>query len=159
MKKRAKHLATKTALVFPLRSADQAFIMALCLVTSVPVLFGKTPAPGTVQAFMPSWMVICWSVVLAVGAGVVLCSYFVKERITGIIIEQFGSICIGVAATIYGVAIFVITWENGGGIPGSIILGFAFARFYQAWQYQKFLNDVGVIIAKVEEVEGDTNER
>lgn len=144
-------------MVFPLRSADQAFIMALCLVASIPVLLGDAPAPNSVEAAMPSWLVFAWSVVLVLGASVVLGSYFIRDRILGIIIEQFGSICIGVAATLYSFAVGLLTWRTGGAIPAAIILGFAFARFYQAWQYQKFLDDVEVVLKKLEE--GAANER
>lgn len=150
MIKKAKHIASKTALVFPLRSADQAFLMALCLVTSIPVLLGKTPAPGTVEAAMPPWMVLGWSVVLVLGAGTVLGSYLVGDRILAIIIEQFGSVCLGVAALLYGGVVFALTFKNGGGIPGTIILGFALARFYQAYQYQKFLDQVEEVLNKLE---------
>lgn len=155
MKMRAKHLASKAALVFPLRSVDQAFVMALCLIFSIPVLFGKAPAPGSIEAAMPPVMVIGWAIVLAIGAGTILVSYFIGDRLLGIVVEQFGSVCLGVAALFYGGAIFAITYEQGGAIPESIILGFSAARFYQVYQDQKFLNQVQEVLIKVGEEKAD----
>jgi hypothetical protein len=150
MKQRLKSLTKSAAVVFPLRSVDQAFVMALCLIFSLPVFFGDAPAPGSIEASMPSWMVVAWSVVLILGAGTVLGSYLVRDRIVGIIVEQFGSVCMGVAALFYSVAIFTITYDEGGAIPGAIVLGFAVTRFVQAYQYQKFLNNVRVVLDELE---------
>jgi hypothetical protein len=147
---RTKLLVKKATLIFPLRSVDQAFVMALCLIFSIPVLLGESPAPGTLNDAMPSWMVVAWSIVLVLGAGTVLGSYFIRDRIVGIIVEQFGSVCMGVVALLYSVAIFVIALDAGGGIPGAIVLGFAFARFYQVYQYQKFLNSVQSILVELD---------
>lgn len=99
---------------------------------------------------MPAWMVITWALVLVLGAGTILGSYLVKDRIVGIIIEQFGSVCMGVAALFYGVAIFTMLYGKGGAIPGAIVLGFSFARFYQVYQYQKFLNNVQLVLGELE---------
>ena len=141
--------------VIPGKSVDEIFLMVLCLVTSVPILFGAVPAPGSIYLFLDRTFVFGWSLALAVGAGTVLISFLMRDRITGIIIEQFGSVCIGVAATIYACAVYYTTWDKGGLIAGSILLGFAIARFVQVRQHQKVLKKVRLVMATV--AEGEVN--
>ena len=139
--------------VIPGKSVDEIFLMVLCLVTSVPIIFGAVPAPGSIDAFLNRTLVVGWSIALAAGSLTVLVSFLMKDRITGIIVEQFGSVCIGVAATIYAIAIYWTAYDKGGLVPGSIILGFAIARFIQVRQHQKVLKKVRLVMAKIEEGE------
>lgn len=139
--------------VLPGKSIDEIFLMVLCLVTSAPILLGAAPAPGSIYVFLEPWLVFGWSLVLAVGAAVVLVSFLYEDRVTGIIIEQFGSVCLGVAAFIYSVAIFYTSYDKGGLIPGSIILGFSIARFLQFRQHQIVLNKVRLVKSKIDEGE------
>ena len=136
--------------VLPNKSVDQLFIMVLCLLASVPILLGQAPAPGSIDATMPSWMVRSWSATLLIGALVVIIAYLIADRVTSIIVEQFGSVCLGAAATLYGVAIFLLQYDKGGAISAAIILGFAAARFFQVYQYQKVLQKVHVVMAQLE---------
>lgn len=91
---------------------------------------------------MPYWMVWVWAFTLFIGSSTVIIAYLIPDRITSIIVEQFGSVCLGSAATLFGVAIFLISYGEGGAIPGTIILGFAGARFFQVYQYQVALRKV-----------------
>jgi formate hydrogenlyase subunit 3/multisubunit Na+/H+ antiporter MnhD subunit len=146
--------------VLPGKSPDEMFLMALCLVSSIPILFGGVPAPGSIDETMEPWLVFAWSLTLAVGALVVLISFTVKDRITGMIIEQVGSICLGVAATVYGLIILATSFDNGGAIPAVIVMGFAIARFLQFRSHQKTLNKIAKVKTKLavlneEEARGD----
>lgn len=142
--------------VLPGKSPDEIFLMALCVVTALPIFFGVAPPPGSINSLLPNLVVTIWSAVLVVGAGTVLVSFTFKDRVTGMIVEQFGSMCLGVAATIYGVGIFLTSYDEGGAFSSAIILGFALARFAQFRSYQKTLNKVSKVRALVEkEVRGD----
>lgn len=147
--------------VLPGKSVDEIFLMALCLITSTPIIFGGVPAPGSIDAAMEPWLVKGWSVTLAVGSLTVLISFPLKDRVTGMIVEQFGSICLGVAATVYGFIVLALTYKSGGAIPASIILGFAVARFIQFRSHQRTLNKIAKVRSMVttlnqeEEARGD----
>ena len=139
--------------VIPGKSVGDIFLMAICLVTSIPILFGVAPAPGSIYQFLDPRVVFGWSLALSAGAATVLISFTLRDRITGIIVEQFGSVCIGVSATIYAAAIYWTTYDNGGLVAGSIILGFAIARFVQVYQRQVVLKKVRLVMAQIEEGE------
>lgn len=136
---------------FPERSIDQAFVMSMCVIFSIPILFGYAPKPGAIEFVLPTWMGYCWAFTLLIGSAIILFSYVVRDRVTAVVIEQFGSIVLGITAFIYGVTVWFVNWDSGGRIAGAIILGFAAARFLQAWRYQKFLNKVRTVLNQVEE--------
>lgn len=138
---------------FPDRSIDQAFVMGMALIFSIPILFGNSPAPGSIDALMPKPMVFGWSLALTIGSAIILFSYAVVDRVIAVIIEQFGSVVIGLVAFFYSIAIFWYTHDEGGTISGFIILGFAFARFFQAYRYQRFLVAVRQVLDVIEKQE------
>ena len=139
---------------FPDRSIDQAFVMGMALIFSIPILFGDLPAPGSIDALMPKYMVFGWSLALTIGSAIVLFSYAVIDRVIAVIIEQFGSVIIGSVALIYGVSIIWYTHDEGGTISGAIIIGFAFVRFFQAYRYQRFLAAVRQVLDEIEKQGG-----
>lgn len=145
--------------VLPGKSVDEIFLMALCLVTSIPIIFGGVPAPGSIDAAMEPWLVKAWSITLAVGSLTVLVSFLFKDRVTGMIVEQFGSICLGVAALVYGCIILALTYKTGGAIPSAIILGFAAARFLQFRSHQKTLNKIANVRMMVTTLDGEEEVR
>lgn len=145
--------AGDVVVVLPGKSVDEIFLMVLCLVSALPILFGAVPAPGSIDSAMPPWAVYSWSLVLALGAAVVLISFMMHDRVTGMIIEQFGSVCLGAAAALYGSVIFAQSYDEGGAIPSSLILGFAVARFLQFRIYQKKLNSVKLVLTLIAEEE------
>lgn len=138
--------------VFPERSLDQAFVMVLCVVFAVPIIFGAVPKPGAIELALPTWLGYLWALTLAIGALIVLFSYLVQERVIAIIIEQFGSILLGMAAFFYGLIILILYWDSGGAISGAIVLGFSLTRLWQAWRYQKFLQKVRAVVDLAKEV-------
>lgn len=143
--------------VLPGKSGDEIFLMVLCVITALPVVFGRVAPPGSIEALLEPWLVQAWSFVLLIGALVVLTAFMFKDRVTGMIVEQFGSVCLGVAATLYAIAIFVASYRQGGAIPAAIIFGFALARFYQAYDYQKTLKKVQVVKSILERGEAHGN--
>ena len=72
--------------------------MGMALIFSIPILFGDLPAPGSINALMPKYMVFGWSLALTIGSAIVLFSYAVIDRVIAVIIEQFGSVIIGSVA-------------------------------------------------------------
>lgn len=133
--------------LLPGRSFDEIFLMSLCLVVSLPILLGATPAPGSLYSLMNPVLVFGWSLTLAVGSIVVLSSLLFKDRITGMIVEQFGSACLGVASAIYAVVIFITSYDSGGAFAASLVLGFALARGLRFRSYQKILKKVQTVKA------------
>ena len=150
MPDRDKILRLGSALiVLPHNSYDEIFLMTLALVSSLPIVFGKQPAPGSIDATMPSMMVFIWALTLSLGALTVLISLMLRDRITGMIVEQFGSVCIGVAASLYALAIFLTSYNRGGALPAGIIFSFAVTRFLQVRYYQKTLNKISRVRAQL----------
>lgn len=144
--------------VLPPRSADQLFLMLLCLFSSLGILLGGAPAPGTIEANMPEWMVLVWAFILGGGALIVIVSYLKKDRIDAIIWEQFGSICLAAASLLYGTLVVAMQWKTGGTIPGVLILGFCLTRAYQAKYYQKVLKNVHEVMQLSEEIEEEAGD-
>lgn len=141
--------------VLPGKSPDEVFLMSLCLVTSIPILLGIAPPPGSIEANMHRPLVVGWSLALALGASVILASFLIKDRVTGMIVEQFGAVCLGSAAAVYGVVIFVTSHDDGGAVPSAIIIGFAAARFLQVRAYQKTLNKIQRVRQLIVQEEGN----
>lgn len=142
--------------VLPGKSPDEIFLMVLCLVAAIPILFGVAPPPGSINSLLPNAAVIIWSAILVIGALTVLASFAFKDRVTGMIVKQFGSMCLGVAAATYSIGLFLTSYEKGGSFSAAIIMGFALARFAQFRSYQKTLNKVSKVRALVEkEVRSD----
>lgn len=146
----------EATVILPGKSPDEIFLMVLCLVTALPILFGFAPPPGSINSLLSRLAVTIWLAVLVLGAGTVLASFTFKDRVTGMIVKQFGSMCLGVAAATYGIGILLTSYDEGGSLPAAIILGFALARFAQFRSYQKTLNKVSKVRALVEkEVRSD----
>lgn len=138
--------------VFPERSLDQAFVMVLCVVVAVPIIFGTAPKPGSIAHMHPTWFGYLWAITLAIGALIILFSYLVRERVMAIIIEQFGSILLGMAGLLYGFTILILNWDSGGSTAGVIVLGFSLTRLWQARRYQKFLQKVREVVDLAKEM-------
>jgi hypothetical protein len=135
--------------------------MGLCLFSSLGIVLGDAPAPGSIEASMPQWAIYIWAIVLGGGALIVIISYLKKDRVDAIIWEQFGSICLAAAAFLYGTLVISLTWKTGGTIPGVLILGFCLTRAYQARYYQQVLKNVHDVMELAEEEAGtpDGHER
>ena len=141
--------------VLPGRNIDDVFIMTLCLCVAFPILLGFAPAPGTLEEVMPQWQVFLWAASLAFGAFIVLLSFLFKDRITGMVIEQIGSVCLASAAFLYSAALFTNeqSMERGAAFSASIIAGFGVTRVIHFIQHQKTLKKVSTVRAMIAEGE------
>ena len=136
----------ETPILAPSRHPFQLFILTLCLITGVPVLVGNAPAPGSLEDAMPDFVFLGWNIALVAGSAVALVGSMVqKNRVTGILLEQWGLVAVGMAAIVYGILIpFVAHW--GGAISASIIFGFGVACLWRWWQLQKYILDVQKLV-------------
>lgn len=135
-------------LIAPKRRLEpfQAFIMSLCLVTGLPVVFGRVPAPGSVEESLPRWAVVGWSIALVAGSAAVLTGMLWRNRIVGMMVVQVGLVCVGSAAVIYGILVAMLAGDHGGAVSSAIIAGFGGACFWRWAQLQKDINSIAEII-------------
>lgn len=123
------------------RHPFEIFTLFLALVTSLPVLFGVTPAPGTIRAVLPPVVAFIWALTLCVGSLVALVGVWWKERATGLIMEQLGLACVGVVCIIYFVvALVAVGWSTT--IPMGIVLGFGLSCLWRWRDLQRSINEV-----------------
>jgi hypothetical protein len=113
------------------------FILALCVVSGVPLIFADA-TPGSINSQLdPVWVVI-WGIMLAAGALVNLIGTL-KLDVNGVILEQIGSVAVGGASLLYSVAIFMsVQWK--GFIPAAIVLGLGVSCFWRYGQLQALLH-------------------
>jgi hypothetical protein len=109
------------------------FILALSVFSGLTTL-AIGAAPGTLEAILPTWGIILWSVLLTGGSVVALVGMAI-QTINGIIAEQIGSVMVGAATVFYsGLAIYVV------GPSALSVVGIVFAwglacfvRWIQLW--------------------------
>ncbi len=112
------------------------FILALSVVSGVPLVFADA-TPGSIEEQLdPAWVVI-WGVMLTAGALTTLIGTL-KPNVNGIILEQIGSVAVGGASAIYGGAIFAQV-GIAGSVPAAIILGFGISCFWRWGQLQALI--------------------
>jgi len=119
------------------------FVLGLCLVTGVPLLFGASPED--MDRLLPTWAVLVWALSLSVGAGVTLWGMTLRS-LNGVVLEQIGSVAVG-AATIFWSVVVIMTVGFAGIPSAAIVLGWGAANFLRWGQLQ-------AIIAKAKR-EGD----
>lgn len=84
------------------------FILALSVFSGLTTL-ALGAAPDSLHAVLPSWAVLLWSLSLVLGSAVAL-GGMAFQSINGIIVEQVGSVTVGVAALFYA---GVVLWVAG----------------------------------------------
>lgn len=119
------------------------FILVLCIPSGITLLLSPEEPPA-LQATLPSWAIMLWAFSLGVGALVTLLGV-VMSSITGILIEQIGSVWVGSAAIVYGVAVLAV---GGVSTLGAVapILGFGAACLYRWLQLQRLLKRVRKVL-------------
>jgi hypothetical protein len=130
------------------RHPFQSFLLALCVVSGIPLLLGAPPA-ASATALLPSWVVTAWGASLALGAGVAIAgSYWPKRNYaTALTVERIGLVIVGPAALLYA-AIITIYTGAAGAVPASIVTGFGVASLIRA-------HDLGKIIRRA--IAGDSS--
>lgn len=141
-------MVNRVSYIDPLRSGRhpfQIYLLALCIVSAVPLIFGRFTA-GSIEETLPEWLVVSWGLMLFGGAAAGLIgSYWRGDYADGLTIERVGLAAVGSAAAVYSVVIVAT-----GGIPrllaAAIILGFGLCCLRRA-------RDIGRIIrAAIREV-------
>lgn len=122
------------------RHPFQVFVLALCLVTTIPTILGFSPAPGSMQAIVPWPIAVIWAYILFGGAAAGLFSAFMKNRGTGLIVEQFGLSLAGLSCCFYACVVGYYGFERGALIPAGMVGGFGIACLVRAGQIQKYLD-------------------
>lgn len=86
------------------------FILALSVFSGLVALTLEA-APETLQAVLPEWGVATWGVLLAGGSAVTLVG-MAFQSLAGILVEQIGSVVVGVATLFYSsLAFWVVGWS------------------------------------------------
>lgn len=133
----------------------QVFILVLCLISSIPTLFGALPAPSSLEALEPLVLVRAWAGLLFFGSVLAFLGIYWRNRVTGIIIEQVGFIWLALAAFTYASAlIIVVGFRQGAAIPIGIILSFAISAAWRAVQLQNDIRALKYEKQKAERLEG-----
>lgn len=127
----------------PLRAGRhpfQTFMLALCVASGIPLLFGRSNA-GSINELLPSWLAVAWGVSLTVGAAVGLAgSYWRGSYANALTAERVGLILVGTAALIYGSLIFVFAGFTGA-VAGCVTFGFGASCLRRS-------SDIGRVIAR-----------
>lgn len=112
------------------------FILALCVVSGIPLIFADA-TPGSINNQLDQAWVVIWGVMLAAGALVNLIGTL-KLDVNGVILEQIGSVAVGGASFLYSAAIFTtVQWK--GFVPAAIIFGLGLSCFWRYGQLQALL--------------------
>lgn len=75
------------------------FILALSIFGGLTAL-ALNAAPGTLNSILPHWAIMIWGLTLTLGSAATL-GGMVRQSLTGIIVEQVGSVMVGVACIYY----------------------------------------------------------
>jgi hypothetical protein len=116
------------------------FFLPLCVLSGVSILLRATPAPGSIEAFVPRIGVIVWAICLAGGAGLYLLATSMQPThpVTGVLLEQVAAVSLGVAATFYAIAAMVFGgWAAL--LPAGIILSLGLACLYRWFELQRWV--------------------
>ena len=113
------------------------FILALSVFSGLLSLAAEE-SPGTLESTVPEWGIVLWGVGLGFGSLLALLG-LTRDTVNGIVIEQVGSVMVGVAAMFYSA---IALWVVGGsaGQPVMIILGWGIACLIRWIQLQLLLN-------------------
>lgn len=123
------------------RHPFQTYMLALCVVSGVPLLFGVSTA-GSAEAILPHWVALAWGGGLSGGAAVALAGSYWPRRnyATALTIERIGLTVVGTSALFYTCLISAfLGWA--GAVASMIVAGFGLASLTRA-------HDVGKIMLR-----------
>lgn len=84
------------------------FILVLSVFSGLTALL-LSVAPDSLEQLLPEWAVALWSVNLALGSATALIG-MLRQTVTGIVLEQVGSVMVGASAIFYSL---LILWTVG----------------------------------------------
>jgi hypothetical protein len=114
------------------------FILVLSVFSGVTTILLEQ-GPETLESLMPRWAVIVWGVTLGLGSLLALIGLELDSD-WGVIVEQVGCVCVGVACVFYSiVAGFIL---GVGATPViAIVLGWGLACFVRWLQLQLLIHE------------------
>lgn len=113
------------------------FVLILCIVAGIPLLSGVAE-PGSIEQTLPSWAIIIWALGLVIGASVTL-GGMSQQTLKGALLEQVGSVAVGVATIYYGAVIMYIAPGLSGLLPASIVVGWGAANIWRWFQLRAYI--------------------
>jgi hypothetical protein len=113
------------------------FILALSAFAGLTAL-ALSAAPESLEAVLPRWGVILWGVLLTLGSVVTLVGMS-RQTVNGIIIEQVGSVMVGVT-TVYWSILAVRILGTGVMQDVAVILAWGMACLWRWGQLQALIN-------------------
>jgi hypothetical protein len=123
------------------RHPFEIYVLILCFLTALPILFGAPAVPGSIRDSLPPPVAFGWGLALLAGAALALFGIYFGERATGLICEQLGLALVAVACLIYaGCIIAYQGWD--GMIAVGIVGGFGASCGRRYFQIQKVLDEV-----------------
>lgn len=112
------------------RNPLAVYLLGLCIVAGIPLLFGVTTA-GSLEAALVPWVVHAWGAMLVFGGtSTLLGMYWVGDARDGLLLKRVGMLTLTLASTAYTMAI-MRHFGVRGLFPGGIVAGFAVACYVQ----------------------------
>lgn len=115
------------------------FILALSVFGGLGAL-ALQAAPESLEAVLPQWAVVIWGILLLLGSAIALVGILIRTNV-GILIEQVGSVIVGVTTIYYSAIAFWIVGADALQNVG-IILAWGLACLIRWGQLQVLINDV-----------------
>jgi hypothetical protein len=114
------------------RHPFQTFLLLLCAVSGLPLLFGVETA-GSVEALLPDWAALSWGLCLSVGSlfGLAGTHWKSGHEATALTIERIGLLIVGASALLYAVLVALYIGVSGT-VTVLILLAFGIAAISRA---------------------------
>lgn len=122
------------------RHPFEIYGLFLALITSMPILLGIAPKPGTIREAMPGWLGVIWAASLAIGSLLALVGIYWRNRATGLLLEQVGLAAAGAACVVYGGVVLYVAGQDAL-ISAALVGGFGAACLRRYFQIQEVVDD------------------
>lgn len=131
------------------RHPFQTYMLALSVITGLPLLFGRIPA-GSIEDYLPEPLALAWGASLFFGSSLALAgSYWRGNYANALTLERVGLLGAGSAAIAYAFVVAVTVPPLGGLTAGGIILGYGLSCIIRS-------RDIGKIIRRAHESDSPT---
>lgn len=129
------------------RNPFELFLLALGLLSGLPLLWGAPPPRSTAQLLSPL-LVHVWAAFLVGGCVVALVGVWwtwlgwvfraAAKESTGLLLEQLGLVSVGVGTVIYGIGLIAAD-VPGSGFAAGLTFAYGLACFWRAVQIQRWV--------------------
>lgn len=113
------------------------FVLLLCVVVGVPLIFANA-TPSSIVSQLDDPLVVAWGIMLSGGSLLTLVGA-IRQTPGGVVLEQVGSVALGVACLLYAGAIWVAVGTPGL-VPMAITSAFGAASLWRWGQLQAYLH-------------------